>query len=205
MLASSHQTARFEQTSHLPLKRIRGQITQIAERQSECQLKTVICGKGYIAPGHNGSYTLGATYNLDDDCREVRNSDHAVNLEKLAATDSAIKTLLPDSSDNLSGRVGFRCTTPDYLPIVGPAPKLDAMNKRFQLLRKNARAHIPLPGEYYPGLYISCGYGSRGLSYAPLAAELLAAQICGEVAPMELELIKALSPARFLIRDLKRN
>ena len=202
ILASSHQVAQFEQTCHLPLKRIRGQITQVATDNPA--LKTVLCGTGYIVPAHNGSYTLGATYNLKDDCREVRDSDHQTNLEKLTATDRAIKDILPEETESLKGRVGFRCTTPDYLPIVGPAPKLEAMQERFALLKKNARAHIPLPGDYYQGLYISCGYGSRGLSYAPLAAELLAAQICGEVVPVELDLITALNPARFLIRDLKR-
>jgi tRNA 5-methylaminomethyl-2-thiouridine biosynthesis bifunctional protein len=51
--------------------------------------------------------------------------------------------------------------------------------------------------------------GSRGLSYAPLTAELLAAEIAceapvmGEKLPEELS--KAMHPVRFLIRDLKRN
>ncbi|MCV6604839.1 MAG: bifunctional tRNA (5-methylaminomethyl-2-thiouridine)(34)-methyltransferase MnmD/FAD-dependent 5-carboxymethylaminomethyl-2-thiouridine(34) oxidoreductase MnmC [Porticoccaceae bacterium] len=202
ILASSHSVSRFQQTRHLPLKPIRGQITQVPSENSD--LKTVICGAGYIAPACGGHYTLGATYNLKDDNPDVRASDHLTNLEKLATTDPAIGKLLPADYDNLNGRVGFRCTTPDYLPIAGPAPLADAMQERFALLRKNARAHIPLPGEYYPGLYISCGYGSRGLSYAPLAAELLAAQICGEVAPLERELAQALNPARFLIRVLKR-
>ena len=202
ILASSHSVAGFQQTSHLPLKRIRGQITQAPANSST--LKTVICGAGYIAPADCGSYTLGATYNLNDDCPQVRDSDHHTNLQKLVATDPAIKALLPADTGNLKGRVGFRCTTPDYLPIVGPAPKAQAMEERFALLRKNARAHIPLPGEYHQGLYISCGYGSRGLSYAPLAAELLAAQICGEVMPVDRELVQSVNPARFLIRSLKR-
>ncbi|WIO73247.1 bifunctional tRNA (5-methylaminomethyl-2-thiouridine)(34)-methyltransferase MnmD/FAD-dependent 5-carboxymethylaminomethyl-2-thiouridine(34) oxidoreductase MnmC [Porticoccaceae bacterium LTM1] len=204
ILAASHELAKFEQTAHLPLKRIRGQISQVAQTDSDVKLNTVICGKGYIAPALNGSYTLGATYNLRDECADVRDSDHQTNLTKLTETDPGISELLPKSTTNLQGRVGFRCTTPDYLPLVGPAPKADEMQQRFELLSKNARAHIPLPGKYYQGLYISAGYGSRGLSYAPIAAELLAAQICGETAPVERDLVKALSPARFLIRELKR-
>ncbi|MDM3872637.1 bifunctional tRNA (5-methylaminomethyl-2-thiouridine)(34)-methyltransferase MnmD/FAD-dependent 5-carboxymethylaminomethyl-2-thiouridine(34) oxidoreductase MnmC [Porticoccus sp. W117] len=202
VLACSHSVANFQQTEHLPLKRIRGQITQVPSNDSA--LKTVICGAGYIAPAHQGQFTLGATYNLRDDDPQVRDSDHQTNLQKLTATDTAIGKQLPDTAESLTGRVGFRCTTPDYLPMAGPAPIASAMNERFALLHKNARAHIPLPGEYHPGLYISCGYGSRGLSYAPLAAELLAAQICGEVAPIDRELAQALNPARFLIRSLKR-
>lgn len=204
ILAVSHQLAKFEQTAHLPLKRIRGQISQVSQTNNDTRLNTVICGKGYIAPANNGSYTLGATYNLRDDCPDVRDSDHRTNLDKLITTDQGISALLPDTTSELTGRAGFRCTTPDYLPLAGPAPIVDKMQQRFELLSKNARAHIPLPGNYYQGLYISTGYGSRGLSYAPMAAELLAAQICGETAPVERELVKALSPARFLIRELKR-
>ncbi|MGS2722253.1 bifunctional tRNA (5-methylaminomethyl-2-thiouridine)(34)-methyltransferase MnmD/FAD-dependent 5-carboxymethylaminomethyl-2-thiouridine(34) oxidoreductase MnmC [Porticoccus sp. GXU_MW_L64] len=202
ILACSHSVAHFQQTAHLPLKRIRGQITQVPSKGST--LKTVLCGAGYIAPTHRGHYTLGATYNLNDDDLQVRDSDHQTNLQKLTTTDPSIGEQLPDTVESLSGRVGFRCTTPDYLPIAGPAPVAEAMNERFALLRKNAKAHIPLPGEYHPGLYISCGHGSRGLSYAPLTAELLASQICGEAAPIDRELAQALNPARFLIRALKR-
>jgi tRNA 5-methylaminomethyl-2-thiouridine biosynthesis bifunctional protein len=88
--------------------------------------------------------------------------------------------------------------------VVGPAPDEQAMRQRFALLAKNAKSHIPRTGNYCPGLYINCGYGSRGLSYAPLAAELLAAQITGEELPIEQELASALNPARFIIRNLKR-
>ena len=47
--------------------------------------------------------------------------------------------------------------------------------------------------------------GSRGLSYAPLTAELLAAEIAGDGQALDKELREAMHPARFLIRDLKRN
>ena len=56
-----------------------------------------------------------------------------------------------------------------------------------------------------PGLYLSSGHGSRGLTSTPLAAEVLASQICGEPIPLSRELQRALAPARFLLRDLARN
>ena len=52
-----------------------------------------------------------------------------------------------------------------------------------------------------PGLYGLLGYASRGLTWAPLAAELLAAQLEGEPIPIELALLQALDPARFLLRN----
>jgi tRNA 5-methylaminomethyl-2-thiouridine biosynthesis bifunctional protein len=105
----------------------------------------------------------------------------------------------------LNGRVAFRCTLPDYLPAVGPVADEDAMLQRFAPLRKNARAFIPDTGKYLPGLYINVGHGSRGLAYTPLCAEILAAHINCEPPPLARELLNALNPARFLIRDLIKN
>ena len=57
---------------------------------------------------------------------------------------------------------------------------------------------------YHPGLYVLTGLGARGLTEAPLAAELLACHITGEPWPLERDVVTALHPARFLVRDLKR-
>ncbi|WP_372765686.1 hypothetical protein, partial [Litorivivens sp.] len=56
----------------------------------------------------------------------------------------------------------------------------------------------------YVNLYLNVAHGSRGLTSTPLAAEILASQICGEVPPLPRELLRALSPSRFLIRDIIR-
>ena len=106
---------------------------------------------------------------------------------------------------SLGGRVGFRCASPDYLPIVGRVPDYDLFLQTYATLRKNARQTIPEKGDYVPGLYVNTAHGSRGLSSTPLCAQLLASDICGEAPPLSSELIRALSPARFLVRDLARN
>jgi tRNA 5-methylaminomethyl-2-thiouridine biosynthesis bifunctional protein len=51
------------------------------------------------------------------------------------------------------------------------------------------------------GVYCLLGYASRGLIWAPLAAELLAASLEGEPLPLEGELVDALDPGRFLLRE----
>ena len=169
-------------------------------------IKAVLCGEGYIAPAVDGVHTLGATYNLGETITTVRSEDHQANMQQLAATDAALAERFDELDINqLQGRVAFRCTTPDYLPVAGPAPKLDDYLQDYKLMRKNARAHIPIEGSTWQGLYINIGHGSRGLSYAPLCAELVASQICGEVPPMELDLQQSLHPGRFIIRDIKRN
>ena len=105
----------------------------------------------------------------------------------------------------LDGRVSYRCSLPDYLPCVGPAPAIEPMLIRFERMRKNARAGFTESGAYLPGLFVNLGHGARGLAYTPLCAELLAAQINNEPWPIARELGNALNPARFLIRDLMRN
>lgn len=210
VIACGFDSGRFSQTNHLPLKKIRGQITSLPTTIESERLRTVLCGEGYIAPATNGAHTLGATYNFHETSTEISTSDHHTNLEQLANTDQGMADTLIETTGNhslntLTGRAAFRCTTPDYLPIAGPAPKLDDYLRDYELLRKNARSHIPIAGSVWPGLYLNIGHGSRGLSYAPMCAELLASQICNEVPPLELDLRQALHPGRFIIRDLKRH
>jgi len=205
VIAGGFDSSQFSQTNHLFVKKIRGQISQLPATPQSTELKTVLCGEGYIAPAIGGIHTLGATYNFGETSTAVRTKDHQINLQQLATTDAAVaETFDPVDIDNLQGRAAFRCTTPDYLPIAGPAPKLDDYLNDYALLRKNARAHIPIAGNSWPGLYLNMGHGSRGLSYAPICAELLASQICGEVPPLELDLRQAVHPGRFIIRDLIR-
>ena len=55
------------------------------------------------------------------------------------------------------------------------------------------------------GLFISAGYGSRGLTTSPLCSELLAALINAEPLPLERSLYYKLHPARFLLKKLQQN
>ncbi|HSY29780.1 MAG TPA: FAD-dependent oxidoreductase, partial [Burkholderiaceae bacterium] len=97
----------------------------------------------------------------------------------------------------LSGRVGFRCVSADRLPLVGALPdQLSLAHFHGDRLREIPRL---------PGLYALLGYASRGLIWAPLAAELLAAQIAGEPLPLERELAATLDPARFFLAAHRRS
>ena len=132
--------------------------------------------------------------------------DHQGNLSALARAVPAWQGILAQQDPAaLRGRVGFRCASPDYLPLVGPVPDRAAFLRDFAGLRSNARQVIALRGQYLPGLFLSTAHGSRGLTSTPLAAELLASQICAEPPPLSRELGRALAPARFIIRDLCRN
>jgi len=183
----------FVQAADLPLMRIRGQVTHVpAERLP--QLPVVLCREGYLTRPHDGLCSLGASYDIDDDDSSLRASSQQENLQRL-------DQLLPRQSQGLgdlplSGRVGFRCVSPDRLPLVGALPEPLACAKfRGERLRDVPRL---------PGLYGALAYASRGLIWAPLAAEILAAQICGEPLPIERDLLATLDPARFFLADHRR-
>ena len=79
---------------------------------------------------------------------------------------------------SLEGRVAFRAVTPDRLPVVGKIAE---------------------------GVYGAFAYGSRGLVWAALAAELIACELEGEPLPVEGALADALSPSRFARRAAARS
>ncbi len=190
----------------LRLQAVRGQTSQVASRGALAELRTVICHEGYLPPARAGEHCLGATFNIGDTDSTVRVADHLANLEQVAKALPGLQDDLPlGQAAQLEGRVGYRCATPDYLPVAGPVPDPDAFCDDFADLRRDARQLIPTPGSYLPGLYLCAGHGSRGLTSTPLCGELLAAQACGEAWPMPAELARALAPARFLVRELKRN
>ena len=206
ILATGTDTMAVPQCSWLPLQSIRGQITELPETQAFSGLRAALCHEGYIAPAREGMHSIGATFNPTVSDSALRSCDNQENLARLAAAvpgcREALDALNPAA---LNGRVSYRCTSPDYLPVVGPAPELEGFLRDFGPLRKNARQSIDSHGSYWPGLYLNTAHGSRGLASTPVAAELLASMLCDEPLPFSRALSRALSPARFIIRDLSRN
>ena len=203
VVACAFSAQEITQTNYLPLKKIRGQISLAEANAKSAALRTVLCGEGYIAPAINGQHCAGASFVLRSDETEMSWEEHKHNLANSAALSSSFTDLSVNDLNN--GRASFRCTTPDYLPVVGPVAQADAMVETFAALRRDAKTNIDSPGAYHPGLFINVGHGSRGLAYTPLCAELLAGLIANHPLPLPRDLIQALHPARFLIRDLGRN
>lgn len=205
VLCNGNDACRLPQTSHLPLKPVRGQVTSIETNPLLSALHCVICHDGYLPPVHAGQHCLGATFSAGRTDTMTVASDHADNLERLVRN---LPALSPDmtaiNATILQGRAALRCTTPDYLPVVGPIADVTAMRRQFAGLADNAQALIAAPGAWLPALYINSGHGSRGLSSTPLCAELIASYASGTSFPLASALRLDLHPARFLIRDLKR-
>ncbi len=215
VIACASHARQFPQCDHLPLKPVRGQVTYLPATEGSRQLKTAICAEGYIAPATQSSHCIGATFDVKApfDARlaqePTKSDEHLSNLDKIEGPTPALAEALNiqahrESNHQLQGRAAFRCTTPDYLPIAGPAPNLEGFLEDYALLRKNAKSSIPRAGRYWPGLFLNVGHGSRGLTYASLTSELVASQIDANPLPLSRDLCRALNPARFIIRDLIR-
>ena len=188
----------------LPTQAIRGQVTLMPTCPVSRDLKTVICGKGYIAPAVDNQHCIGASFNLHDPCTDIKRRDHITNLHNVAKLLPLFEAEQIDYQE-LNGRVSFRCATLDYLPMAGPVPDINAFDRDYTQLRQDARTNIHRSGTYLPRLYLNIGHGSRGLCYTPLCAALIASIISGEPPPLPQSIIQALNPARFIIRDLMRN
>ncbi|NMM10324.1 MAG: FAD-dependent 5-carboxymethylaminomethyl-2-thiouridine(34) oxidoreductase MnmC [Polaromonas sp.] len=116
------------------------------------------------------AWVSGSSYERDNPRIEIRAADEQENFRKL-------KRLLPAAAGHLAaqfegGKVnawaGVRCATPSRLPSLGPLDQ--------------------------PNLWVCSGMGSRGLTFAALCGELLAAELHAEPLPIEQRLADALRP-----------
>ncbi|HDV6320770.1 TPA: bifunctional tRNA (5-methylaminomethyl-2-thiouridine)(34)-methyltransferase MnmD/FAD-dependent 5-carboxymethylaminomethyl-2-thiouridine(34) oxidoreductase MnmC [Burkholderia multivorans] len=197
VLANAGDAVRLAGLRHVALQPVRGQLT-LLPAASASPLPCPAIGDGYAVPLDDGTLLIGATFEPDDVDPAIRVAGHAENLER-------VRRLLPGligdapALDTLRGRVAFRWVAGDRLPLIGPlADEAQAVANARALSGAKAR---DLPR--MPGLYGAFGYGSRGLVWAALGAELIASQLDGEPWPIERELAEAVDPARFLIRALR--
>jgi len=207
VLAGAAEIQRFPESAGLPLKRIRGQITRLAQTPQSQSLGTVVCAEGYVAPARFGEHTLGASFDFKSEDLTPTTAEHLGNLAMLEEISHDLVTRLEiDRLDpeSLQGRAAFRCTSPDYLPIVGPLADEQAFAQAYAALGKDARQVPDIPCPWFDGLYVNSGHGSRGLITAPLSGELLAAWLDNEPLPLPRSVAEACHPNRFALRRLIR-
>ena len=61
------------------------------------------------------------------------------------------------------------------------------------------------PAQNHAGQWLNLAHGSRGATAAPLAAELIYAQMLGLNTGIPRDIVHAVHPGRFLLRALRRN
>ena len=207
VLAGAADIKQFAQSAELPLKRIRGQITRLPETSASTALSTVVCAEGYVAPARLGEHTLGASFDFNSVDLTPNLADHLGNLQMLEEISHDLVERLEAADlppEQLQGRAAFRCTSPDYLPIVGPLADRQAFMEAFAALGKDARQVPDVACPWLDGFYVNSGHGSRGLITAPLCAELLAAWLDNEPLPLPRSVAEACHPNRFALRGLIR-
>ncbi|MDZ5739591.1 bifunctional tRNA (5-methylaminomethyl-2-thiouridine)(34)-methyltransferase MnmD/FAD-dependent 5-carboxymethylaminomethyl-2-thiouridine(34) oxidoreductase MnmC [Pseudomonas asiatica] len=207
VLAGAADVLRFEPCTQLPLKRIRGQITRLPATPSSRALRTVVCAEGYVAPPRGDEHTLGASFDFHSTDLAPTVAEHQGNLALLDEISVDLAQRLGTTEldpGQLQGRAAFRCTSPDYLPIVGPVADAQAFAQAYAVLGRDARQVPDMACPWLDGLYVNSGHGSRGLITAPLSGELVAAWVCGEPLPLPRAVAEACHPNRFGLRKLIR-
>jgi tRNA 5-methylaminomethyl-2-thiouridine biosynthesis bifunctional protein len=202
VICSGHLTNQFEQTKSLGLSSIRGQVSHLDAIDETDKLSTVLCYNGYITPALKGQHSIGASFIKGDSNTEIRDKEHHRNLERLQDGIGA-----PPWFDKLSvptqGRASIRCASIDHLPMVGAVPNHQRYQQTYQYLWKGLKPQrYDFPPDY-DNLFILTALGARGLCSAPLAAEILAAQMNNEPYPVSNRVLGALNPGRGFIKALR--
>ncbi|OEF09298.1 bifunctional tRNA (5-methylaminomethyl-2-thiouridine)(34)-methyltransferase MnmD/FAD-dependent 5-carboxymethylaminomethyl-2-thiouridine(34) oxidoreductase MnmC [Vibrio genomosp. F10] len=210
VVANGHKFSALEPTKAIPLTPVKGQVSHVPTTENLSKLKTVLCFDGYLTPQNpkNGHHCIGANYDKSNINQDFDGEVQVHNGQRLA-------TCLPkqewanevDTSSNQS-RQGIRSVSRDHLPFVGNVGHFDAITEQYQNLHnfnpKRDSLDSVQPVTSYPNLYCFVGLGSRGLSSAPLLAEVLASQICGDPLPLPVDVLEAIHPSRMWVRRLRK-
>lgn len=207
VLCTAADTRRMAQATHLPLKAIRGQITHLPATPASRSLSTVLCAEGYVSPARAGEHHVGASFRFDRLDNQPSEEENLSNLGLLAGLSPEFAQALGAdrlSPADLPARAALRCTTPDYLPVIGPIVDAERFRERYAILRKDASRQPADLAPWLDGLFVNAAHGSRGLITAPLSGELIASWIEGEALPLPRPIAEAVHPSRFLLRELIR-
>lgn len=155
---------------------VRGQVTWAPRDEDAAALPPFpVNGHGHFLPRvplvDRDAWITGSTYGRGDADESLRREDNAANLER-------VREVMPRAAQVMEGAFarrevqcwsGVRCASSDRRPIVG---------------------------ELAPGLWLSTAMGSRGLTFAALCGELIAARLHEEPLPLEARLAQALDLRR---------
>lgn len=205
VLANGAELTQFDASHRLQISPFRGQVSHVPAQFQLSQLATVLCANGYLTPSHQGLHCLGASYVKEPKHLDFCPQEQQENLAKMHESYPQQDWLEDINISGNSARVGVRMVTRDHFPMLGCAPDVSKILKDYQqhqLTKDSGRYWQTTPAPVLPGLFILGGLGSRGLSSGPLAAECLAAQLCGEPIPLDWQTLCKLNPNRMWLRKL---
>lgn len=209
VVANGHDANRFLNLASNKLKKSRGQLSYLKANLKSRKLKMPVCSEAYILPKKAGVHVVGATYggellnlSLDDHNKNYHGANQTIS--NLFSTNDMPSTK-NSAGDRESGRVSFRATTEDHLPIVGPMYDERFYLRHYSDLNKGKPPSKYPAAQYLPGLYVNVGHGSRGLVTCIASADYLSCLIVGMPVAVPQMTTNLLHPARFLIRALKKS
>ncbi|MGL6040693.1 MAG: FAD-dependent 5-carboxymethylaminomethyl-2-thiouridine(34) oxidoreductase MnmC [Deefgea sp.] len=188
ILANAHDATRLLPTTELALSSSLRSVTRLpAQNINTSQFG--VSGLTYLTAEFDGWRCAGASL-VDPSL-----SDAEIEESNLRDLSNLIGSEALQSSSGAQTRQCTRPNSADRLPLVGQLPNTNPIRHSVHQL-----FHIPR----VTGLYAVLGFGSRGLSWHALAAEVLACQLCNEPQGIERSLIDAIDPARFALRRLRK-
>ncbi len=204
IIANGNEFASLAQCAAVPLGQVKGQVSHVPTSETLTQLSSVLCYDGYMTPvnPNNQHHCIGASYDRS-------HLDYQFDLKAQQDNGDKLRHCIPnqawpnevDTSSNQS-RQGIRCVSRDHLPFVGNVGDFEQIKARYAEQPTPQQATITTP--HHPNLFCLLGLGSRGLSSAPLMAEILASQICGDPIPLPVDLLEQIDPSRMWTRKLRK-
>jgi len=194
-------------TKSLPLESVRGQVSEISVSEKSCVMQHAVNGEGYVTPAINGFHHIGASYHIGDNEGECRLSDQHENIEKIQALTGELfesKEGSVTGEEKLSGRVSFRMSSQDRVPVIGAMPDNAWYEEQYKDICHGRKNKLYEEAKYLPNLYVSLGHGSRGFTTAFLAAEIISALAEDAPMPVSRAVLEYIHPARFVLNQLKR-
>lgn len=205
VLTNGHALLDIDQSRDLPVYAVAGQVSHVPTNPALGALRSVLCYDGYLTPvsPNYATHCIGASYHRGDTTTDYRADDQQENRQRLINCLPAADWPAQVDVSGSEARIGVRCATRDHLPMVGSAPDYDATLQQYATLaEQRAQGTAIAPAPLYTGLFVLGALGSRGLCSAPLAAEVLAAQMSGEPQPLDAATLTALNPNRYWVRKL---
>ncbi len=163
-----------------PLTVIRGQISWLPLTPESPKISL---GYGGYLTTFQDKMLFGSSFIRDDLNQDIRTAEHESNLTLLKEEFPEFAETLPSITQlprtQWQGRTSLRTLPRDSMPVVGQVPNM-------------------------ANVFVLAGLGSKGFSFAPLCAELLAAQMLGEALPMTDQLAHTIRPDRFIKKERVR-
>lgn len=194
--------------SLFPVRPIRGQLLELAATDETRRVRDTRVHHAYVTPldpAVTGAevHLLGATYQAKNILPDQASVDREFLLAEARRSWPEFAEI--SARQVVGERVGYRLSTPDKLPLIGPLVDPAWLRQNYGRALKGAKIDSLPPLEVSAGEWCLLGLGSRGITFSSLGSEILASLMTGEPLPIELDLWEHLHSARFFIRNLRKN